>query len=249
VRFDRSAVDRLLLDADLPRWSAQRPGILVWVVAATATGEDFVAADDPSGPGAALQRRAWERGLPLSFPLLDLEDRVRARPSEIWGLDRAGLRDLSARYAPAAVLVGRLEPTGTGAWVGSWRLLDSGQSAEWVSRGLSADATAGAAMDAVADRLAARYALVGPAIAEGSIEIRVSGIRTVDDYARTLAYLQSLDQVSKLALHAARDDEVAFRMQVLGGSEGLRRVASFGGVLAADVAPQAEGALRFRLLP
>ena len=249
ARFDREAVDGILHDAGLPRWSAERPGILAWVVQVSEAGAEFVGADDLSGLAAALNRRAWERGLPLSFPLLDLEDRVRAHPADLWSLDETTVLAMSERYGAPAVLVGRLEATSAGAWVASWRLLDGGAGLEWVTRGLTARAAAAGAMDAVADRLAARYAVAGQDAAAGAIRIRVSGIRTLRDYARTLGYLQALDQVSELRLSAARGDELSFSLQVRGGAEGLRRVATFGGVLAADPQLQDGETLSFRLLP
>ena len=42
-----------------------------------AAGPELVAPDGGAGVAAALSRRAWERGLPLAFPLLDLEDRLQ----------------------------------------------------------------------------------------------------------------------------------------------------------------------------
>jgi hypothetical protein len=106
-------------------------------------------------------------------------------------------------------------------------------------------------MDAVADRVSARYAqFAGDSQPlAGGIEVRVSGVRSLSDYARTLDYLQGLDQVSQLSVSAVRGEDVAFRMHVRGGEEGLRRVAAFGGVLAVQPPAQEGGALHFRLLP
>ncbi len=248
ARFDAAAVDQLMSDAGLPRWGAQRPGLLAWVEVAGADGLGLVAPDDGSGVAAALARRAWERGLALSFPLLDLEDRVRVSAGALWDLGPQEVAAVSARYAPGATLVGRVESTGTGTWDARWRLHEAGEIHFFESRGLSPADTAAGAIDAATDVLAARYAV---ADAEGSgtdVAVEVLGVRNLDDYARALDYLGGLDAISGLRLSGAWSDRLAFRMQVRGGAEGLRRVASFGGVLAEE-APSQDGALRFRLLP
>ena len=185
ARFDTAAVDELMRESGLPVWSAQRPGVLAWV--AVAGGDAlFMAAPDAGGEDAgvvdALRAGAWRRGVPLSFPLLDLEDQVRIQPAQLWQLDDSTLEQASARYTPGAILVG-------------------------------------------------------------------SGIRTLADYARALDYLQGLDQVSGLTVREARTDVFTFQMDVRGGATGLRRLASFGGVLDAEPASPEDGTVRFRLLP
>jgi hypothetical protein len=252
ARFEPSAVDALLRDAGVPVWGAQRPDVLVWLVIAHGAGIEIVASEaDGEGVLHALRQRAWERGVPLAFPLLDLEERMRIQAAELWALDQARIAEVSARYAPAAVLVGRVESDGAGAWLARWWFDERGSAAQWQTRGASAAAAAAGAMDGIADRLAARYALLpGDAQAvPGGIEVRVSGVRSLADYARTLGYLQGLDQISELTVSAVRGEDVSFRMQVRGGEDGLRRVATFGGVLAAEPAAEAGGVLRFRLLP
>lgn len=248
ARFDPLAVDALLRDSGLPVWGAQRPAVLTWLVVARGEGLEIASPEVGDPVALALERRAWERGVPLTFPLLDLEDRVRLRPADLWSLDRALVAEASARYAPGAVLVGRVEPTGAGAWSARWWLEDPSGTSEWHTASLSAAAAAPAAVDALADRFAARYALVA-AEGDGLIQVQVSGVRGVNDYARALGYLQGLDQVLALELAAARTGELSFRMQVRGGSEALRRLAAFGGVLAAEPVAEEGGALRFRLLP
>jgi hypothetical protein len=252
VRFEPAAVDALLRDAGLPIWGAQRPDVLAWVAVARGDGLEIVSAEagDDAVP-AALRQRAWERGVPLSLPLLDLEDRMRIQAADRWPPEPARIAEASSRYAPASVLVGRVEPDGAGGWIAHWRLEQDGNSVQWQTRGASAEVAAAGAMDAVADRVSARYAqFAGDSQPlAGGIEVRVSGVRSLSDYARTLDYLQGLDQVSQLSVSAVRGEDVAFRMHVRGGEEGLRRVAAFGGVLAVQPPAQEGGALHFRLLP
>jgi len=248
ARFDQGFVDALLANAALPRWGGQRPGLLAWVEVVGAEGPELVAADGGAGLAAALSRRAWERGLALTFPLLDLDDRVRVSAGGLWALSAEDVVSVSARYDPGATLVGRVESTGAGAWEARWRLYEAGATHVFESRGLTPAATAASALDAVADALAARYVVSGAAGEGAALAVEVVGVRNLDDYARALEYLGGLDAIEVLRLSGASGERLAFRMQVRGGADGLRRIASFGGVLVEEPAAQ-DGALRFRLLP
>ncbi|MFT5445817.1 MAG: hypothetical protein ACI9DC_000978 [Gammaproteobacteria bacterium] len=252
--FEASAVDALVRDAQLPVWSAQRPSLLVWIAVATPQSiellaPDSVAPDEQILP--AINRRAWERGIPVTYPLLDLEDRVRIQSADLWQLERDKIMQASARYGSGAVLVGRVAADGTGAWRARWALFESGGESQWTTQGLSASAAVPGAVDEVADRLSARYAVLdaGEQTNGNAITVQIVDVRTLGDYARALDYLQGLDQVSGLVFRAARNNELRLSMQVRGGREGLTRVAAFSDVLRVESIQQEDETLSFRLLP
>ena len=252
--FEASAVDALVRDAQLPVWSAQRPSMLVWLAVASAQNIELLAPDSVAPYEQilpAINRRAWARGIPVTYPLLDLEDRVRIQSADIWQLDRNKIMEASARYGSGAVLVGRVEADGSGAWSARWVLFESGAESQWTTRGLSASGAVPGAVDEVADRLSARYAVLdtGEQANGNTITVQIVDVRTLGDYARALVYLQGLDQVSALVLRAARNNELRLSMQVRGGREGLTRVAAFSDVLRAESIQQEDETLSFRLLP
>lgn len=250
VRFEREAVDALLREAGLPVWGAERPGVLAWIVLQQPGASEIVTADgggDDAGVAGALAGHAWEHGVPLAFPLLDLEDRLRVQPTTLEREDLEAVAEASRRYAPAALLIGWVEADGAGAWIARWRFEDGDDSTRWEVRGpRPADTTAGV-IARVFERLAGRYVLAAERSAPVAVRVTVGDVRTLGDYARALEYLQGLDQVSELEFAGARGEEFTFRMRVRGGAQALRRLASFGGVLAAHGGD--ETAVRFRLLP
>ena len=252
--FEVAAVDALLREARLPVWSGQRPAVLVWLALASSESielltPDSAASAEPILP--ALNRRAWERGIPITYPLLDLEDRVRIQAADVWQLDTDKIAAASVRYGAGVALVGRVEATGIGAWIARWSMIESGSESQWTTQGLSAAATVPDALDEVANRLSAKYAVLSASDADGgdSIDVRVTGVRTLNDYARALDYLSGLDQISALVMRAARRDELRLSMQVRGGSEGLQRVTAFSDVLRVESTAQHDSALSLRLLP
>jgi hypothetical protein len=252
VRFDSQAVDGLVRDAGLPLWSAQRPGLLAWVVVEGGDALDIVAPEagvDDAGVARALDEQAWIHGVPLAFPLLDLEDRVRVQPGMVLQQDMEIIAEASQRYAPGALLVGRVRADAAGAWIAQWRFTEAQASKQWETRGLSATDTVTGLFGRIAAELAERYAVAAEQAEPGGVRVIVSEVRTLGDYARALEYLQSLDQVSGLSFSGAQGEEFTFLMQVRGGPEALRRLASFGGVFSAIPGAGDDAVVRFRLLP
>jgi hypothetical protein len=77
--------------------------------------------------------------------------------------------------------------------------------------------------------------------------VRVLGVVGVEDYVRTLAYLESLDLVSRVSVVAAERDTLSVALEVRGGNSALMQMVELGGTLV----PSPEAALpgTFRLVP
>jgi hypothetical protein len=69
---------------------------------------------------------ADQRGLPITLPLLDLEDMNQIEFADVWGGFEQSLLPASTRYGADAVLVGRIRVTQFGQEV-EWLLLRDGQ--------------------------------------------------------------------------------------------------------------------------
>lgn len=232
VRFDAEGVEAAVRRAGIPVWSTQRPTALLWVALGDGKQVDLVAPDSESGLDREIMDAAWKRGLPLRFPLLDLEDRIRVKPQDVRDLDQAVLSEASRRY-PAGPVVGvRVEPEQADTWKADWRMLDAGRSETWHSGGGSPGAALAAGVDELADRLVARHALASTEIEV--VEITVMGIRALADYGRLMTYLAGLGGVSEVSVLETRGESMLFRMRVAGGADGLRRIVSLGQVLKVD---------------
>src|SRR4051812_36885056 len=74
VRFADSAIQKLITEAGLPQWSANRPTTLAWIAVTDGTTRAVLGASDPNPLVTSLRARARERGLPLVLPMMDLDE-------------------------------------------------------------------------------------------------------------------------------------------------------------------------------
>nr|WP_067292487.1 DUF2066 domain-containing protein [Marinobacterium profundum] len=107
LHFDPAQLDELLQDAGIRGPGQQRPALLLWLVVKQAgAAEDYITADHPALQALLVQ--AQRRGLALQLPLLDLQDLQQLPPELLWRQASDEVRLASQRYAPDAVLAGRI---------------------------------------------------------------------------------------------------------------------------------------------
>ena len=175
VTFDRGAVDRLVEQLGLGRWSRVRPRVIVWLAVEDERGrKSFV--DSASPAAAAIDEPARERGMPFILPLLDIEDRMTLPVSTLWGGFPEPIQRASQRYAADAVLTGRAWRGETGLWKVRWTLFGE-LTREFRTSGESLDAAITEGMHEVVDRFAARFARRGCGGRRGSGADRGRGRR------------------------------------------------------------------------
>lgn len=111
LNYEPQAIEKLLRDSQLPLWPATRPKVLVWLVAKDPTGLRLV----PEVTDLqAMQLQAQYRGLPLSFPKMDLEDSLSLTADDLWAFDIEKIKTASLRYRADAILIGRYTPYSLG---------------------------------------------------------------------------------------------------------------------------------------
>lgn len=249
VQFDARAVDDLVREAGLPLWGRVRPSLLVLVAIESAGARELLSSDDPRGWAAFIQGVAGERAVPVVLPLMDLEDRAQLRVSDVWAGFEDNVRRAAKRYQSEAVLLGRVYQLTPNYWEARWRLLVEDGRSEWLDEGEGLDSVLLAAVHESADRLASRFGgFTGTTTASG-VEVKVTGIRSLSDYARTLHYLGSLDAVSRVDVTEVAGGSVSFRVDARGGRETVRQVIALGRTLAEQTPSDLTGGLSYRLLP
>ncbi len=231
VSFDPAAIDLALRKAGVPLWGQVRPATLVWVVVDDGGVRSVMGGGTLPQAKQVMQQQAQRRGLPLFVPLWDLEDQIALRFTDVWGNFQDAILRGSARYATEAILVGRLFHQSDGLWESRWTLYQGGEAAHWqASSPLQAEVLS-AGVDGVADRLGRRFAKVFDESQSSRLKVAVKDILSLEDYARTSQFLQSLDEVTSIQVDSLVGETVTYDLQVRGNSEGLAQTISFGRTL------------------
>jgi hypothetical protein len=199
ISLDGEAIEDVLRQAGVAIWENDRPLTLIWIAVDWGQGErEIVAADDPERrPGDArsidrnrlLRERVTEiatyRGIPVLFPLLDIEDLENISFSDIWG----GFDDLlllaSARYQAETVLVGRIR---AGL---NW----SGETEEIIHL--------------LADTLAARFKVDSRSPLE-SIRLIISGVTSVNAFGKVQRYMENLRGIDQIMIESVAGDRIIY---------------------------------------
>jgi uncharacterized protein len=235
VSFDGPAIDRWLTQNGQPLWGHERPATFVWLTAQTGTQSGTViTADDTSDLKMAIDAAAAYRGVPLLWPSAAEVQRNRLDYAGVTGAAPSTLADIGRRLGGEGILIGRASSNGGSANV-RWTHLFQDRSSEFSG-----------ALEGV-NRTADLYA--GLFAASGSlapIDIEVTGVGDLRDYAGVQTYLESLTFISHVSEVALTGDTVRFRLATRGGAESLQRTLSLNGRLQ-PIAAGDNGILRFQL--
>ena len=244
VQFDGVALAREIRRAGLPYWGRERPDVLVWL-AVDDRGQRYLVGENATAASAALVQAASRRGLPLTLPLMDLQDQRALQFTDVWGGFIGSVEAASQRYRPQIILLGKLERArGSSGWRTDWTLLGNGNQQSWTSHanGLTAGIDQGIAE--AADWLAVQYAVISTDASTRTL--LVEGVQSLEDYARVSKYLASLAPVEAVQVARVSDREVEFNLQLSAAERNLLQLIRLGKLLQQDGDPDL---WRFRLNP
>jgi hypothetical protein len=237
VAFDGPAIERWLTQNGQPLWGRERPTTFIWLSAPTAPQTGIVVtADDTSELKLALDAAASARGVPLLWPTAADLQRNHLDYAAVNGAAPANLAEIGRRLGGEGVLIGKASGTNATANV-RWVHLFQDRSSEY-SGTLEG-------VHRAADVYAELFAASGNLL---PIDIEVTGIGDLRDYAGVQAYLESLTFISHVSVVALTGDTVRFRLATRGGAESLQRALSLNGHLQTMTAGD-NGVQRFQLRP
>ncbi len=217
VQFSAPLINRLLESEGVPVWGRNRPSVLVWMIVQDAAGDRGLL-DQGVGPEIVeiMRRFGEERGLPIIFPLLDIEDRRNLPLEAIWAQNETAIRSASDRYDPDSILVGRLLFTAAGELVGLWRFLFADEAL--VFDGYDADLASyiKQPLTRITRQLAGHYALTPDAGSGGAVRLRIDGIGDFTDYSTVVEYVRGIDLVRSADLVMVEGERLELMLELRG---------------------------------
>ena len=236
VAFDGPAIERWLTQNGQPLWGHERPTTLVLLGVQTgAQSGSIVTTDDSSDLKAAIDAAATARGLPLVWPSgADLQ-KFHIDYAAVNTGSPSTFAEIGRRMGSDGVLIGRASSASANANI-RWTHLYQDRSSEY-SGTLEG-------VNRAADLYAGLFAASGTAV---PVDIEVSGLNDLRDYASLESYLESLTSlILHVSVESLSGDTVRFRLSTRGGLDSLQRALSLNGRLQ-PVAAGENGIQRFQL--
>jgi hypothetical protein len=230
VQFDETTLNDALRNYGLTIWGKERPSILVWLAHENNNSRQLVSFEESPQYIAMLDQYAAARGVSLLFPLLDLEDTSRMSVSDVWAGFEEPLLNASSRYESDVILTGRLTQATPTLWESQWTIYNNGSQMNWASQGEMAEIVLEEGINELADRLASEYV---NAFSSGTevLELVVSEVSNLDDYAKALSYLQSIQAVTDVQVKQVTKNEVRFQVISHGGLSAINKTIALGKTL------------------
>lgn len=232
AQFDRQALDQALRQAGEPIWGGERPATAVWIAFEQNGQRQIVSAETGGDVLTSVQQAAQARGLPVIFPLMDIEDQSHVNFSDIWGGFADPVVQASQRYHPDAVLIGRIDASGVDP--AHWVLVSGGQTTEWDGVSGTPAQVADAAIQHLGDVYAATFVIKTGAQTIPALQVVVSGVNNLEAYGKVLGYLHALSAVEAVEPTRIAGDTVTFTVTAQGTVTDLKQTIGLGAMLKID---------------
>jgi len=220
VNFYESEIQRLLDENNIPVWSVNRPETLVWMVVEEELEERQMLGDDNSSASTrinTLRSFTDERGLPLLFPLLDLEDQLRLNVNKLWELDEAAILNASQRYQAESILALRIYRSLSGELLARSLYFFRGNVYSYEEFELSEEDFIRGSINLASNELSQYYSvLISGTENSVKVNMQVDDINNPEDYAALLNYLNALEGVSSFQLTRAHESSLILQLETGG---------------------------------
>jgi hypothetical protein len=236
VAFDGPAIERWLTQNGQPLWGHERPTTLVLLGVQTgAQSGSVVTTEDSSDLKSAIDAAATARGLPLVWPSGAELQKFHIDYAAVSTGSPSTFAEIGRRMGSDGVLIGRASSASANANI-RWTHLYQDRSSEY-SGTLEG-------VNRAADLYAGLFAASGTPV---PVDIEVSGLNDLRDYASLESYLESLTSlILHVSVESLSGDTVRFRLSTRGGLDSLQRALSLNGRLQ-PVAAGENGIQRFQL--
>ncbi|ACJ29479.1 Conserved hypothetical protein [Shewanella piezotolerans WP3] len=231
VSFDHKRLISLLRQAGLPVWGKQRPLTLVWLVEEIEGERKILNDASTSVTRTSFDTQSSNRGVPLLFPLMDLDDSMQIGINDIRGQFTDNVANASLRYQANYFIMATISPQGE---VFSYKMslypreLSAGSSQYNPSTSQSGESAS--VEQAVVDITAAasEYYVSQYAIADSgeklTTKITFTDVSKMKQLVEIEKYLNQLSAIKTVAVASIEGMTVEFNLGLFGNEEDLHRL-------------------------
>ena len=238
IDFNQQLVEGLLRENNFPVWGRERPGSLLVVSYDVNETISLVSGDSTPEVIELLDEAAVKLGVPVLFPLMDLEDIALVNIGDIVSRQYENIEILADRYEPDALVIGQIVGRSGQGWHGDWEVRFAEQIFKWKFKGSSRQQVVDQAIKHLARVLALEYALEDHRRVDQALLIRISAVPKFNQLISVQRYLKSLAVVDSVRVSLISDDVVTFKLKLRNDAKDLQRLIELGEVLEQLELPQ-----------
>ena len=197
VEFESKTIVELLRSESLPIWRLERPRTLIWYEYSSQDEAKMLSDSDISS--IPWKQTAYERGVPLIVPLMDLEDRKFVTDASVSGRFDSDFLQASARYNAELIVIVRsiaLHFERQRIFVELWS--DELNSMEMSFDAVPGETVAVAVVGRIAKILAKQFAILPHQASTFRIAIR--GIDSIREYKSVMTIVGQYELIDTVAV-------------------------------------------------
>ena len=249
VQFDPEGINQLLQKADVAIWGAERPMLLVWAEWEVPNQPaEIIDSGSSNHIQTFLKNAAVQRGLPIIFPMMDIDDLNQVSVNDIATMAVPVLQNAAKRYNSNGLLILRAFQLVNASHVEA-RLVLGNDQWNWTLLNPSLDENLKALVTNVSDVLAQRYSTVVTPNVQAQATIKVVGINRHGDLAQVINYLKRLTPVADVDPTEVTGAEVVLSLSLRGSQNSLIQAISAENKLISEPGTDTDKKLIYRWNP
>lgn len=226
VNFNPKAIDELLLQAKISRWSADRPMLLSWFVVRDNSGLSLVDSEHRAALHSELKEALKQYGLPYVFPIMDISTLTQITPQMIWDGKQADLAQQVEAYHPDATLLIKLsqDAKASEAWTAQANLHWGEKNLQFEAKRATPELALKPLVAQVAWALAQAKVVETGTSTQQNVALTVQAINDADTLQQMLTHLKKITADPEIDVLGVQSDTVQLSLAVSGGAAGLNNL-------------------------
>ncbi|KXO09909.1 hypothetical protein AKG98_1005 [Moritella sp. JT01] len=225
--FNEQKINRLLRSSEFGVWSQNRPQQVIWLVVDENFSRSVKGENDRDYADFidAIKAQANKRGIPVLFPVMDLDDQLQVSSSDLWGQFTDPVELASTRYGADNYIIAKIIKQNDDYQL-NWSMYGRNNNNQpyevWLNgQGQGELAAIGTKLtDSLANHLGERYSVK----ASGKDEVvflNVDAVTDITDYAKLIAMFSELSAVAQVDLDTVTGSNVQLKLVLLGTQQDL----------------------------
>lgn len=252
--FDENKINQLFQKANLSLWGSLRPQVLIWLVTENKFERNILSESDNSIFPTMIEDFSSTRGLPITLPLMDLQDSLEVNIADLWGRFVDPVQLVSSRYLVDDVVVLRLSNSSLlptidttecetllcqeNSYVLDWTFVTEEKPLSKSYYGNNQEELLGLALKDISNHIYQQYALSTEITNEFILDVaNVNSLSTLVDLND---FLVNLSAVESVKLVSATGTVRRFKLTLLGSKKALMASLKLNKQLQQIIDPLAE---------